>query len=60
MNKICFRVHHPNLQGNVPMIENIITRQRVTFIIDHDAVAATIIINDVKNKMYTVFTSIKP
>lgn len=58
VKKWWFRVRHPNLQGNVPLVENIITRQRATFTIDYDA-ASTIIINDVKDNMYRVFTSIK-
>ena len=58
VKKWWFRVRHPNLQSNVPLIENIITRQRATFTIDYDD-AAIRIINDVKDNMYTAFSSIK-
>ena len=58
VKKWWFRVRHPNLQSNVPLIKNIITRQRATFAINYDD-AAIIIINDVKDNMYTAFSSIK-
>lgn len=58
VKKWWFRVRHPNLQANVPLIVNIITRQRATFAVNYDD-AAIRIINDVKDNMYTSFSSIK-